>query len=1132
MNTHILLRLRTQLPVLGLILALMAAAVPAPASAAVLPASTCSETGGVRSCDLWAKAGTLALPGSVTVNIWGYAPSSSDPAGLPGPTLIANSGETLEVTLHNDLLGEITSLSIPGLPGKSDTVGVAPSDEKTYTYPSLQPGTYIYQAGPTSNGERQVAMGLYGVLIVRPAGFPLQAYGSDSTFDDEAVIVMSEIDTLLNASPTTYDMRNYTPRYFLFNGKAYPNTDNIDTAAGNDVLLRLVNAGIQSRSLGVLGLRYSVLSMDGKPLTRPHSAVAETLGAGQTADVLVSIPAGAALNQKYAVYDTSLRLLNNSSRFGGMLTFLNVTTGTGGGPGDTTGPSASALLLSPNPSNGLANVTFTATVSDAAAGGSVVDGAEYFIDTLGTYGTGIVMSGAFTSDTVAVTETLTVAELAALSSGSHNIFLHGHDAAGNWGPFTSIALVLDKTGPSTTGLSASPNPTNGSVAVALSASASDNASGNSNVVAAEYFLGATGADGSGTSLTLNQVGPSVALTGTISAVDMGLLAEGYHTVSVHSRDSLGNWGAFVTMQLGVDKSGPATSGVLLRVNPNNGALPYSPSIQSVRLDATFTEPGGGPVTSTISNAEFFLDTACVNGTGVLMTPNDGSYNSATENGYSYIALINISTLSEGPHTFRVHGRDATGNWGACAVGTLNIDKTAPTVSGLVLTPSASNNSAVGLSASANDSATGNSNIAAGEFFIDTAGAAGTGTAMTAASASPATSITGSIPGSTIAALTAGNHTIYVRAKDVAGNWSTTTSAVLLIDRTAPTQTGISLVPNSIVTGTASITLNVNGAVDPLVGGLASGLNGGEYWFGTTNPAPGGGTAFSGLSTSIPTGTLTPGTYTVRARLRDAAGNWGAFNSATLTVTPPPLYFSTAGNTNPPGLGGTADDSDIYFWNGSSFSRNIDLSAAPYNVTAGNNVDEFDRVDATHFYVSFTTTVTLPGSVTVDDEDIAYYNAGTWSIYFNGGTNGLGGTLPATSFDLDAFSIVGAGGPGNIYFSTDNNNVPPGAGGTGDDGDIYRWNGGSSYTRVVDVSAVAYGVPGTANVDGLKFVDATHFYLSFSNDGGVTLPVLGSVQDEDVVYYNAGVWSIYFDGSNAGAGLHTSNNLDIDAFDLP
>ena len=175
--------------------------------------------------------------------------------------------------------------------------------------------------------------------------------------------------------------------------------------------------------------------------------------------------------------------------------------------------------------------------------------------------------------------------------------------------------------------------------------------------------------------------------------------------------------------------------------------------------------------------------------------------------------------------------------------------------------------------------------------------------------------------------------------------------------------------------------------------------------------------------------------------------------------------------------------------------------------AGANVDGFDRVSATQYYMSFTGDVTVPGIAgTVADEDIVVRNGTTWSLYFDGSANGL----TTGSFDLDAISIVGAGGPGNVYFSTDNANVPPGAGGAGDDADIYRWNGGSSYTRVSDASALGWS---TVNVDGYVRVDATHFYLSYSDN--TTVPSLGAVQDEDVVYYNAGTWSVYFDGTAKG-----------------
>jgi hypothetical protein len=45
-----------------------------------------------------------------------------------------------------------------------------------------------------------------------------------------------------------------------------------------------------------------------------------------------------------------------------------------------------------------------------------------------------------------------------------------------------------------------------------------------------------------------------------------------------------------------------------------------------------------------------------------------------------------------------------------------------------------------------------------------------------------------------------------------------------------------------------------------------------------------------------------------------------------------------------------------------------------------------------------------------------------------------------------------------------------------------------------------------------------------------VPGLGAVQDEDVIYNNAGTRSVYFDGTAHGLGGNGS--LHVDAFDLP
>ena len=136
-----------------------------------------------------------------------------------------------------------------------------------------------------------------------------------------------------------------------------------------------------------------------------------------------------------------------------------------------------------------------------------------------------------------------------------------------------------------------------------------------------------------------------------------------------------------------------------------------------------------------------------------------------------------------------------------------------------------------------------------------------------------------------------------------------------------------------------------------------------------------------------------------------------------------------------------------------------------------------------------------------DEDVVYYNAGAWSLYFDGSVNGVGGT------DLDAISIVA----GTLYFSTDDTIVPPGAGGTGDDADIYRWNGGELVHAGWSMRRRSAGRPTTSTASCGS--TPTHMYLSYGTD--TTVPVIGAVQDEDVVYNDAGTWSVYFDGTAHG-----------------
>jgi hypothetical protein len=117
----------------------------------------------------------------------------------------------------------------------------------------------------------------------------------------------------------------------------------------------------------------------------------------------------------------------------------------------------------------------------------------------------------------------------------------------------------------------------------------------------------------------------------------------------------------------------------------------------------------------------------------------------------------------------------------------------------------------------------------------------------------------------------------------------------------------------------------------------------------------------------------------------------------------------------------------------------------------------------------------------------------------------------------------------MYFSTAADFAVPGVAGPYDNADIYAWDGGTGFSRVFDGSAA--GLPGNADIDSLLVVDSDTFYMSFSRNQGTTVPTLGTIQDEDIVKYDAGTWSLLFDGSPAGVGLGDNDGEDVDAFEL-
>jgi hypothetical protein len=188
-----------------------------------------------------------------------------------------------------------------------------------------------------------------------------------------------------------------------------------------------------------------------------------------------------------------------------------------------------------------------------------------------------------------------------------------------------------------------------------------------------------------------------------------------------------------------------------------------------------------------------------------------------------------------------------------------------------------------------------STISAAEAFIDTVGAVGSGFPFVPSDGAwnaASESVYGDIALANIASLANGNHTVYVRGKDALGSWGATSTAILVIDKVAPTISASSLSASTIAFGTAGVTLSIT-ATDNV------GLGIGQYWIDGSATPPVNPIAIANTGGTINTSTLAGGNHTVYYRVQDLATNSSTVSSAPLTVVRAvaDAYTTTIANNN-------------------------------------------------------------------------------------------------------------------------------------------------------------------------------------------------------------------------------------------
>jgi plastocyanin len=245
---------------------------------------------GAKEFDLTASVFDWELEPGKVVQAWGYNEQ------VPGPTLRVGVGDTVRVTLHNEL-PESTVLHPHGfiVPNEMDGVPditqepIEPGDSFTYEWVVREPMVGMYHSH--HNAQVQVPNGLLGAFYA--GELPLPEGVTTPTVDMPLV--------LNDAGVIGYSL----------NGKSFPATAPIVAAPGDWIKLDYMNEGMQVHPMHLHGMPQLVFAKDGYPLPQPHLEDTVLVAPGERISVLVHAT-------EPGVWAWHCHILNHAEREDGM----------------------------------------------------------------------------------------------------------------------------------------------------------------------------------------------------------------------------------------------------------------------------------------------------------------------------------------------------------------------------------------------------------------------------------------------------------------------------------------------------------------------------------------------------------------------------------------------------------------------------------------------------------------------------------------------------------------------------------------------------------------------------------------------------------------------------------------------
>lgn len=292
----------------------------------------------------------------------------------PGPLIRVTEGDWVKVNFTNRTPefhtihwhGIILANEMDGIPNGTQW-GVGPNQTFTYLFRAQPAGTHFYHCHNMTN--LHVQAGMFGALIIEPKEDPVRKV---FPYDREYTLLLSEVDTLMvekqmeemlrsmgamekmHENPKTMSEMNgrmmgwfidkktfveavrsgYVPpylsshrgrvtmpnfNYFLINGKAYPMTEELFIKTGENIRVRLINAGAWPHYMHLHGHDFWHVCQDGNPLPAPVRLNTVPVFPGSTTDIVIQ---GTNPGMWHFHDHSDLASTNNGIFPGGMMTML------------------------------------------------------------------------------------------------------------------------------------------------------------------------------------------------------------------------------------------------------------------------------------------------------------------------------------------------------------------------------------------------------------------------------------------------------------------------------------------------------------------------------------------------------------------------------------------------------------------------------------------------------------------------------------------------------------------------------------------------------------------------------------------------------------------------------------------